>query len=279
MQGRKQTGLTSEMYIGLFALVALIFLAGFLIWFKSLSFGPQQRFTICFPEIGGLKPNAPVTISGVRVGTVDRIDLKGVRRVYITVRLDPHVMPITKDAHFDIETFGLLGAKYLEIEPAEPEEGKPQVVLTEKTIAMGEEPVVVEKVLNRLGKGINALNLEKDSAVLERSLEKLEKLEDTMYTTSDKFGHLATDVRSTNKRVDNALASTDLKKTLTNMQDASDNINKAAKQTNQILDTKHPLLHMIFGRPGHIKEKEVKTTVVTKEAKGSDPHGADSKSH
>ncbi len=267
MSARKQTGLTSEMYIGLFALGAMIFLAGFMVWFKSMTFGPQQRFIVSFPEIGGLKPNAPVTISGVRVGTVDRIDLKGIGNVLITVRMDPHVMPIIKGSRFEIETFGLLGAKYMEIEPAGAKDGEPVEILTEKTIVEGEEPVVVEKVLNRIGKGLNALNLEQDSVVIERSLAKLEKLEDTMYTTSNKFGNLATDVRSTNRKVDSALASTDLKKTLNNMQDASENINKAAQQTNQILDTKHPLLHMIFGRPGHIKEKE---TVVKIKGGGKD---------
>jgi len=272
-QTRSQTGLTSEMYIGLFVLLAIIFLTGFMIWFKSMYFGPQQRFVVSFTEIGGLKPNAPVTISGVRVGTVDRIELKAPRNVLITVRMDPAVFPIRQGAHFEIETFGLLGAKYMEIEPPGPTDGEPPEILTDKTIEVGEEPVVVEKVLNRLGKGLNALNLEEDSAVIERSLQKLEKLEDTMYTTSNKFGTLATDVRTTNKKVDNALSNTDLKKTLNNMQDASENINKAAMQTNQILDSKHPLLHMIFGRPGHIKDKETVTTTTTNVVPTSDVHG------
>jgi phospholipid/cholesterol/gamma-HCH transport system substrate-binding protein len=251
---RTASGLSSEAFIGAFVLFGFAFLAGFVIWFKNISFSPQQRFIVSFPDVEGLKANAPVTADGVRVGTIDRVDLVGVHKVLVTVRMDPHALPVKRGARFNIESFGLIGAKYLDIELPEETAGTRLPLLTEKTIVAGEEPVVLEKVMDRIGKGLNSLDLENDSVAFERTLQKLEKLEDNMYVTSNKFGALAQNASGTARKVNNALASTDLKETLNNLHEASGNLNKAAVQTNQMLDRKHPLLHMIFGRPGHIKD-------------------------
>lgn len=43
--------------------------------------------------------------------------------------------------------------------------------------------------------------------------------------------------------------------TLDNLREASRRVNLAARQINQILDKRHPLLHLIFGRPGRIKDQ------------------------
>jgi hypothetical protein len=57
------------------------------------------------------------------------------------------------------------------------------------------------------------------------------------------------------------------------------------QQMHQILDQKHPLMHMMFGRPGHIKEektvKDDKGNVVkqtTKVEKSKDSKDSDSDS-
>ncbi len=49
---------------------------------------------------------------------------------------------------------------------------------------------------------------------------------------------------------------TDLRQTLSKTRDAVDHVDAVAKQLNQILDKRHPLLHMLVGRPGHIDKSK-----------------------
>lgn len=53
---------------------------------------------------------------------------------------------------------------------------------------------------------------------------------------------------------------TDLKTTMLKVNSAATNIDVAAKQMNQIMGKRNPLIHMIFGRPGKIKVEKETTT-------------------
>lgn len=48
----------------------------------------------------------------------------------------------------------------------------------------------------------------------------------------------------------------ELSSTLSDTRQAIKHVDLAAQQMNQILDKKHPLMHMFFGRPGHVKPGE-----------------------
>jgi ABC-type transporter Mla subunit MlaD len=50
----------------------------------------------------------------------------------------------------------------------------------------------------------------------------------------------------------------DVRNTLANSRSAIHHLDLVAQQLNQILDKKHPLVHLIFGRPGELKMKSVK---------------------
>jgi len=63
---------------------------------------------------------------------------------------------------------------------------------------------------------------------------------------------------------------TDLKQTLASTRDAVGHIDLAARQLNQILDKRAPLMHLMIGRPGLIKEdKKAKEEQKTKQIKQS----------
>jgi phospholipid/cholesterol/gamma-HCH transport system substrate-binding protein len=78
--------------------------------------GGGDTYTAAFAEAGGLKSNDPVRIAGVRVGSVDKIELEG-DHVRVTFR-------VKTDSEFGDETGAsirvntLLGAMYLALEPA-----------------------------------------------------------------------------------------------------------------------------------------------------------------
>jgi len=110
---------------------------------------------------------------------------------------------------------------------------------------------------------------------LRNTLNKLQKSTDTMYVTVSKVEKLAenkelrddvkeilTKTRNTLDKADTLLnkpvLNSNMKATLTNAQEAVENINTASKQLTTILDKRFPLIHMMVGRPGRIK-KDTKT--------------------
>jgi phospholipid/cholesterol/gamma-HCH transport system substrate-binding protein len=78
--------------------------------------GGGETYTAAFTEAGGLKPDDPVRIAGVRVGKVQSVELEG-DHVKVTFR-------VKTDSQFGDETGAairintLLGAMYLALEPA-----------------------------------------------------------------------------------------------------------------------------------------------------------------
>jgi phospholipid/cholesterol/gamma-HCH transport system substrate-binding protein len=78
--------------------------------------GGGDTYTAAFSEAGGLKPNDPVRIAGVRVGKVDKIELEGDHvKVSFRVKTDSE---FGKETGASIRVNTLLGAMYLALEPA-----------------------------------------------------------------------------------------------------------------------------------------------------------------
>jgi phospholipid/cholesterol/gamma-HCH transport system substrate-binding protein len=96
------------------AVIALMILAAFRAQDLPL-IGGGDTYTAAFSESGGLKPDDPVRIAGVRVGKVEKIELDG-DHVKVTFR-------VKTDSEFGTETGAairvntLLGAMYLALEP------------------------------------------------------------------------------------------------------------------------------------------------------------------
>ena len=97
------------------AVIVLLILAAFRAQDLPL-IGGGDTYTAAFSESGGLKPDDPVRIAGVRVGKVEKIELDG-DHVKVTFR-------VKTDSEFGTETGAairvntLLGAMYLALEPA-----------------------------------------------------------------------------------------------------------------------------------------------------------------
>ncbi len=64
------------------------------------------------------------------------------------------------------------------------------------------------------------------------------------------------DLDQVNRIIDDPTYGTNIKTTLAKTQMAIEHVDLAARQINQILEKRHPLLHMITGRPGYIKLKD-----------------------
>jgi phospholipid/cholesterol/gamma-HCH transport system substrate-binding protein len=112
--------MTRTVRLGAFILGALIIFAVaiFLIGDKQFLFSRTYRLNAPFDNVAGLDQGAPVRVGGVRVGTVDHIQMprQAGEKVMVAVDLEASTRGVIKqDSVAAIETEGLLGNKYLAI--------------------------------------------------------------------------------------------------------------------------------------------------------------------
>lgn len=390
-----------ELRVGIFFILAVIVCLYGWSWLKSFSLlHPPQLITVQFHDIAGLANNAPVNINGVRVGTVEQIDLKGKGQVLVHLKIKTEEVKVPQGSHFTIQTLGLVGAKYIEISLPEEKPGEVTAPIIENdTVVIGHDPVRLELIANKIASNVNDMiarvsddetqssfasamqnsgktieNINEAASKLNKNMDKVIGAAQSISTTSAKFGEVAdkaksvtasadnffkqgggafsnvksatskvnkmldnpgtaTDIKETARLIKETAASikqaitelnttlkdkplrddlisllekvnkstediaksmglvekisddkglredikgvvgdakeavfkvekiiaeptfkTDLKVTIHKFESAAENVDLAAKQLNNVLDKKAPLLHMMFGRPGAIKD-------------------------
>ena len=83
---------------------------------RHLSFGsePVYRVTAAFDNVGDLKVGAHVSMSGVEVGRVERIDFDAAaQRAVVSMRVSTQFNRIPTDSSAAIYTQGILGGKFI----------------------------------------------------------------------------------------------------------------------------------------------------------------------
>ncbi|CAM4448388.1 MAG: Intermembrane phospholipid transport system binding protein MlaD [Legionellaceae bacterium] len=112
---------TLELWVGIFIITGLAAL--FMLAFKvsGLSYKRYQntyQVKATFDNIGSLKPRAPVTIAGVKIGQVTHIELNQTTfKATVTLEIDSSQNALPKDTSASILTEGLLGANYISLNP------------------------------------------------------------------------------------------------------------------------------------------------------------------
>jgi ABC-type transporter Mla subunit MlaD len=238
--------------VGMFGLIALLLLYGSYCWLKSYNpLNPPQRFNVRFHDVASLNYQAAVYVDGVRVGSVDAIKIRGSEDVLVGLKTNPAKIRIPVGSKFMILPNGVVGAKYVEIilPPGAKNDHKLQL-LDEKMEAEGEDPIRPEIVVNELVQRLSVIDFDKMQSQLSRSMDKLNNVADHVSTLSTKMEPVAEHANATVQSV-NKLAN---------------DMQAPVNQMHQILDQKHPLMKMMFGRPGHIKEE---TEVEKKSADGT----------
>ena len=145
---------TRDIAVGLFVLAGLAAIAYLSLQLGGLSFGSTETLRIFanFDEIGGLKPRAPVVISGVRVGQVDSIELGEDYRARVALALD-HSLELPIDSSASIVTSGVLGDRYISLQL-----GAEDLSLTDgEEIEFVESAVILERLI---GQFIHNTNIE-----------------------------------------------------------------------------------------------------------------------
>lgn len=106
----------------LFGILALFFLATQTTNFQYVS-NDTYTVTAVFTNIGGLKAQAPVSMSGVKIGRVASIDLDPVRlEAVVTIKINKRYDKLPRDTVASILTAGLLGEQYVGLSPGGAQE-------------------------------------------------------------------------------------------------------------------------------------------------------------
>jgi phospholipid/cholesterol/gamma-HCH transport system substrate-binding protein len=141
-----------EIGTGLFVLLgfaALAFLTTQLPGSKlgMISQGNGYQVTARFDNVADLQAGAPVSMAGVKVGRVTSVGFDSSDyRAVVTLSIDKGYDRIPDDSWANIETAGLLGAKYVALDAGGSETYLAQGSLIENT----QSAMVLEKLINRL---------------------------------------------------------------------------------------------------------------------------------
>ena len=138
-----------ELRVGIFVIVGIVLfsIVVFSIGDIHLFFGKGYHLKLIFGYVGGLQPDAPVRLVGIKVGTV-----QGIKRFYDPVLDKDQVevlvwlksdVKIRQNAEIYINMLGMLGEKYIEIFSSGTSEAP---LLKEGDKIVGYDPIPLERV-------------------------------------------------------------------------------------------------------------------------------------
>lgn len=222
-----------EVTVGLLVVVALAvmitglaFLSG-----KSVFGRGTMTFGVHLPNVSGLVEGDPVQISGVRVGRVAGIQLRGVEDVVINLEVAQSVRPKV-DAKVFVRPLDAFGAMFVDYFPGQSDEalaegqminGSRDLPLTELAGQMASE---AGDVLNGAGAVLSPQTADELHATLEAAQRALNVV---AQLGSGPLGHDAqlavANLASATSRLDSTLASPDLTSAVRQLDEIAENLN------------------------------------------------------
>ncbi len=132
-----------ELGVGVFVIIGILALGYLSIKLGRVELLGGRGYLVVadFPSVGGLKPGATVEIAGVEVGRIEAITLADYQ-ARVTMRIQPGVK-LQEDSIASIKTKGLIGEKYLRINPG----GSERLIPPNGRIREVEPPVDFEELL------------------------------------------------------------------------------------------------------------------------------------
>ena len=113
-----------ETKVGAFFILAIAVLGTLIVRMEKLDiFGgrSENKLVTEFDQVAGLSLQSAIRVAGVKVGAVTGIDLDG-KKARVTLGL-PKDFPVYQDATASLSSIGILGEKYIELDPGHPEAG------------------------------------------------------------------------------------------------------------------------------------------------------------
>lgn len=167
------TSRMTEIWVGIFVAIgmaALFMLAMKVSNLSTYNSGAGFDVTARFDDASGLKVRSPVTMAGVRIGRVKDIEFDDQTfEAIVTMRLGQRHSNLPVDSSASIYTAGLLGEKYVGLEPGAGEDHCEELALEAELEGSDFNPddCKTEAVSNVLQEGSN-ISLTQGSMVLEK---------------------------------------------------------------------------------------------------------------
>ena len=135
-----------DLVVGTFVLCGLLSIAYMSIQLGGLyhSAGKGLELVATFDQVGDLKVRAAVQIAGVKVGEVKSIELDEYMRARCLLDLDP-ILELDSETTAAIQTAGLLGAKFIALEPG----GSDVMLQSGDEISLTNSAVSLESLLGK----------------------------------------------------------------------------------------------------------------------------------
>lgn len=131
--------------VGVFLLIGLLALGWLSVRLGRVELLGSPGYSVIadFPSVGGLKAGSSVEIAGVEIGRVDGITLHDFQaRVAMTIK--SHVK-LQEDAIASIKTRGLIGEKYIKINPG----GSEKLIAPNGKLTEVEPPIDIEELISK----------------------------------------------------------------------------------------------------------------------------------
>jgi phospholipid/cholesterol/gamma-HCH transport system substrate-binding protein len=144
-----------DFVVGLFVLAGLAAVAYLSFPVGGLRYSGRGGLVLyaAFDQTGGLKPRAPVVISGVKVGQVTAIDLDDDYRARVKLDLDQR-LEIPADTSASITTAGILGDRYVTLQLG----GEEDLLASGDQISFTESALILERLIGQLVHNTNVGN-------------------------------------------------------------------------------------------------------------------------
>ena len=138
-----------EIWVGVFVILGLAALFGLAMKVSNIAVFQQVKgyeVTANFQNVGGLRVSAPVSMGGVQIGRVKSITLnKKTFQAEVTMTIESRFNDIPTDTSASILTSGLLGEKYVGLEPG----GAPDSLKQGDTIQLTQSAVILEHLISK----------------------------------------------------------------------------------------------------------------------------------
>ncbi|WP_457681326.1 MlaD family protein [Thermovibrio sp.] len=190
------------------------------------------KYTVVFKNAAGLEKDAPVRVAGVNVGKVLSVGIKDGKAVVKIVFTKP--VKLYKNAVAKIETMGLMGEKYVEIEPG----GPPAPPLPPGSVIKNTQvPASMDQVMTSLNQLIEKFN----QAIITPDgrnriaiiMDKVSRLTDNLNRAVNEIsGMVAENRKKVKKLIENAAALTEALRE--ELPQVIDNVNQLTKQLSEI---------------------------------------------
>ena len=149
----------------------------------------ENRLITEFDQVAGLNLQSAIRVAGVKVGAVTAIGLDG-KKAKVTLSL-PNEFAVYKDASASLNSIGILGEKYIDLDPGHPESG----VLAEDATIPSKSGVGLDDLMASLGsisKDVkNITSAFSESIGGEQGRQKLDEIVDNIRQLTGEFRAMA----------------------------------------------------------------------------------------